>query len=157
MKYLCLLILLIPGFTMGQSADRQVWAAQGGFDRGQTITLSWTLGEIFTETTGSGDRLLTQGFQQPDFSITQLSLEHEEMQASLYPNPTWGHLTLKSSPGLGEIQVEIIDMLGKVLHQDQYEGHKLELDLTHYPVGQYVIRISGSNRLKQKAYRVIKQ
>ena len=157
MKYFCLLFLLIPGFTMGQSVDRQVWAAQGGFVRGQTMTIAWTLGEILTETTGTGDRLLTQGFQQPDFSITQLSQEHEELQVSLYPNPTWGHLTLKSTPGLGEFQVEIIDMLGKVLHQDQYAGHKLELDLTHYAAGQYVIQISDTNRFKQKAYRVIKQ
>jgi hypothetical protein len=46
------------------SIDREVVATSGDYFEGPNTSISWTLGEIATETYSSGNYLLTQGFQQ---------------------------------------------------------------------------------------------
>ncbi|MBN2174991.1 MAG: hypothetical protein JW731_12730 [Bacteroidales bacterium] len=63
-----LLVLLIPVFVISQSVSPQVVSSAGDFFEGTNVSLSWTLGEIATETLSNGNVILTQGFQQP-FSV----------------------------------------------------------------------------------------
>jgi len=52
-----------------QSIERDVVASSGDFFEGTNISLSWTIGEIATETYDNGSNILTQGFQQPDIQL----------------------------------------------------------------------------------------
>lgn len=51
--------------TQAQSLSPTVVSSSGGYFTGAGTSLSWTLGEIATETFGNGNNILTQGFQQP--------------------------------------------------------------------------------------------
>ncbi len=53
----------------GQSIERSVVGSSGDYFEGTNISLSWTLGEIATETYTSGNTIITQGFQQPDITV----------------------------------------------------------------------------------------
>ncbi|MCF8403897.1 MAG: hypothetical protein K9H58_08130 [Bacteroidales bacterium] len=64
-----LTILIGAGFLMAQSIERNVIASSGDYFEGANISLSWTLGEIATETYTVADNILTQGFQQPGISL----------------------------------------------------------------------------------------
>ncbi|MCD4683421.1 MAG: hypothetical protein K8R86_09085, partial [Bacteroidales bacterium] len=57
--------LLIPAFMMAQSVSPEVVSSAGDYFEGTNASLSWTLGEIATETYSNGTNILTQGFQQP--------------------------------------------------------------------------------------------
>jgi len=48
-----------------QSVSPEVVASAGDYFEGINASLSWTLGEIATETYSNGNIILTQGFQQP--------------------------------------------------------------------------------------------
>ncbi len=48
-----------------QSLSPTVIATAGDYSTGTGVSLSWTLGEIATETFNNGGYILTQGFQQP--------------------------------------------------------------------------------------------
>ncbi len=48
-----------------QTIDRDVVASSGDYFEGPNSSISWTLGEIATETLTDGNFILTQGFQQP--------------------------------------------------------------------------------------------
>lgn len=67
MKYFStlFLILLFPVIITAQSLTPQVISSAGDFYQGSNVSLSWTLGEIATETYDNGNIVLTQGFQQP--------------------------------------------------------------------------------------------
>ena len=54
---------------LSQSIERSVVASSGDYYEVGNISLSWTLGEIATETYTSGNTILTQGFQQPDITL----------------------------------------------------------------------------------------
>jgi hypothetical protein len=63
------LMTLMPAFILAQSVSPQVVSPAGDYYEGTNASLSWTLGEIATETYTSGNAILTQGFQQP-FGVT---------------------------------------------------------------------------------------
>jgi len=50
---------------MAQSVSPEVVSSAGDYFEGTNASLSWTLGEIATETYSNGTNILTQGFQQP--------------------------------------------------------------------------------------------
>lgn len=60
-----LTIILIPFFIAAQSVSPEVISSSGDYYEGVNASLSWTLGEIATETFTAGNVILTQGFQQP--------------------------------------------------------------------------------------------
>lgn len=60
-----LIIILTPFLITAQSVSPEVISSSGDYFEGPNASLSWTLGEIATETFTSGNIILTQGFQQP--------------------------------------------------------------------------------------------
>lgn len=69
-RILILLIAVVFTITLtAQSVSPEVVASAGDYYEGTNASLSWTLGEIVTETYTAGGVTLTQGFQQP-ISIT---------------------------------------------------------------------------------------
>ena len=60
-----LITLLVPILINAQSVSPEVISSSGDYFEGPNASLSWTLGEIATETFTSGNIILTQGFQQP--------------------------------------------------------------------------------------------
>lgn len=70
MKYFLssLLAFLVLATVSGQDLKQQVVSSAGGYDVSgdNSISLSWTLGELVITTVESsgGDLILTQGFQQ---------------------------------------------------------------------------------------------
>jgi len=67
MKTITLATLFTISITLciAQSIDRDVISSAGDHFQGPNSSLSWTLGEIATETLTDGNIILTQGFQQP--------------------------------------------------------------------------------------------
>ncbi|MEZ5082109.1 MAG: hypothetical protein R2750_01450 [Bacteroidales bacterium] len=60
---------IFPVLIYAQSVSPEVISSAGDYYEGTNVSLSWTLGEIATETYTNGNVILTQGFQQP-FGIT---------------------------------------------------------------------------------------
>ncbi len=60
-----LVTILIPLLIAAQSVSPEVISSSGDYFEGPNASLSWTLGEIATETYTAGNIILTQGFQQP--------------------------------------------------------------------------------------------
>lgn len=157
MKHLPVILLCIPFTVFGQDASLHVLPAQGGFAKSETMTMSWTLGEGFTETVYLDEVVVTQGFQQPFFDLQRVTpLSVDPYQANLYPNPTPGNLNLElMNPGDG-YRVEVIDLTGKVLQALQATGKIYEIDMSEYPAGQYFVRISSDSDLRQSLFNVVK-
>lgn len=103
-----------------QTLSPVVVASSGSYYEGTNASLSWTLGEIATETYSSGDVNLTQGFQQPigvavmginvDLLVflegpfagtemnTQLSISGTIPLAQPYNIPPWNYSGTESVP-----------------------------------------------------------
>ena len=145
-----------------QDVKQQVISSAGGFDVSgdNSISLSWTLGElvITTVTSAGGDLILTQGFQQSKLDVTAIK-EHLELgiRVTIYPNPTSEIINIKfTSPLEGESTVYLIGPDGRTIINDIIPSGVLlkPIDMQGYPSGTYFLRIQ--NGVKLNVYKVIK-
>ncbi len=82
----------------------------------------------------------------------------EAVNASLYPNPSTGNVTITGDFKLGSYTIKVIDMTGstiKVIPID-ITGANINLDLTGLYVGQYYIQLIGSNANYSTKVTIIK-
>ena len=64
--FFILAVLFFTVCSFSQIAlEPSVIASGGTYSETETMSISWTLGELATTTLTEGDMILTQGFQQP--------------------------------------------------------------------------------------------
>lgn len=73
---------------------------------------------------------------------------------NLYPNPSQDKFTIEvPSIQNKELQLQVLDMQGKLLYQTSFP-QKLDLDLSSYPIGVYLLKVSdGFNSHTEKLFR----
>lgn len=154
------IILLFPGL-FAQDVDQQVISSAGGYDvSGGGISLSWTLGELVTSTvtSGGGELILTQGFQQSKLTVDAIEI-NPELGATvlIYPNPSVDMVNIKfSSPLSGETVISMLGPDGRAVFNEVLQAGILtkQINMQGYPGGTYFLRIQNANKLN--VYKVIK-
>ena len=147
-KLLMFVMLCLSSYTMfSQSFDRSVLASDGATSSIGSVTLDWTLGELATTMLITENGMLTQGFHQPELSVsTLLSYENLEAfyQVQVMPNPVSSLLYVNVTSDREEaLSVYLLDLNGKVLKKEKidFPFAPLQFDMTRYPSGLYVIRV----------------
>jgi hypothetical protein len=151
-----LLLLLFLFFLLGSKAQEVVSSA-GETNVINSVTLSWTLGELVTETgfRAEGESSLTQGFQQGRLSVTAIhETETNRTQFTVLPNPTsdFINLAVKEFEGL---EYQLFDLYSKLLVKEKLQDMNTKIDLTAYPAGSYLLLIIKNNQ-KSESYQIIK-
>lgn len=158
MKRSTLFFLLFPIAIYGQNFEQHIFSTQGDYNQSDQLSLSWTIGENFTETIYLSKQILTQGFQQPVLKISQIERPGEEsLNVDLFPNPTAGSLRMKVHDVIDPLQIEIIDASGKLLSKANHNEPNGDIDLSQFPSGIYFIRITDLNTSKFSLFDIIKQ
>ena len=71
----------------------------------------------------------------------------------IYPNPVKDVLKIEQTGGSGNVKVEVFDLYGRLLHL-QDGGNVSSVDMTDYPSGTYVVRVtSGGHHLTRKVIK----
>ena len=109
-----LLVLLWP-FSVTISSAQELISVDGNFSVNTQGSLSWTIGEIITETQIASGNQLTQGFQQnyEDFLNVEQLLQFNEIL--LYPNPFSTSVTVQNSSQFENIHLTILDTQQKII------------------------------------------
>ena len=68
----------------------------------------------------------------------------DQMQSVLmkvYPNPTQGKVYIEMQDGgeIGHSNIRMFDSHGRLIHEQEGNGNAVELDLSTYPTGHYII------------------
>ncbi len=156
------LALMFSLSVSGQEIKQQVVASAGGYDVSgdNSISLSWTLGElaIATVESGSGDLILTQGFQQSMLVIDIIQKNPElGVKVSVFPNPTSEMVNINfSAPLSGETDLYLNSADGRLVYTGKLlPGDILkQINMQQYPGGTYILRIQ--NGIKINIYKIIK-
>jgi hypothetical protein len=64
---------------------------------------------------------------------------------SVYPNPSDGQLNIRVKNFVGEVNIQIIDINGRVVYRVENENFSslLKLNLNHLASGIYILKVSG--------------
>ena len=142
-----------------QQIERQVIATAGGYDSTANLSVSWTIGEPFTQTLTGDSITITQGFQQPSIIISEISKELlQSIQVSAYPNPTSDKLNIIIDGAAERYIITLCDINGKKLNVIQTEStlNPISLDMTPYADGSYILTITQQSSGKVNNYKIVK-
>jgi len=120
--------------------------------------MSWTLGEVMTETCSSAGNSFTQGFQQPDssalLSVSDLSSE----EISVYPNPVIDALHIDLTGAPGDHVVYIYNMSGELMTREAMTNgqEQLRTSLGEFSNGMYLLRIVNSKTFVTSSFLINK-
>lgn len=144
MKYIPILIFVLTITVVhGKQTYPELITSTGADYINQNIQLSWSIGEIISETYDQSGKQLTQGFQQPG-KETQTGLEKQptlDNHILVYPNPAKGKIYLRTDQSLYKHQYRIYDALGKLVYSGEIVTTDNTVDITHIPSGMYFMKI----------------
>lgn len=159
MKFLTVVSLaVLPFVGMAQSISPEVIASAGEhFDNG-TVQLSWTLGEVMIDTYDNGTNILTQGFHQTELTVTAIEREVVDIDMSIYPNPTSEFLNIDFGRNDKDINLQLYDMGGKLIHKDVINAYqtKYVLPMQSVATGKYLIQMQSEDGKVNTTHQVVK-
>ena len=159
------LIFLFSFLTIGamvnaQSADQNVIGSAGGYDTTNNVKVSWTVGEVVTETATDGNNTLTQGFHQTNLTITQIEedlINTENFSINIYPNPAVHSVSMEvTAESVKGLKYELNDNNGKLLLKGNFLNKTEKIDFTIYQPSIYYIRIYNDKGTFVDTYKVVK-
>jgi hypothetical protein len=156
------LLFVVSLSVSGQEIKQQVVSSAGEFSVSgdNSVSLSWTLGEIAIATvqSGSGDIILTQGFQQSKLLIDLIRKNPDlGVKVSIFPNPTNEIVNINFSEGLdGETDIYLSSADGRLVYTGKLLSGDLlkQINMQQYPGGTYILRIQNGIRIN--IYKIIK-
>jgi hypothetical protein len=152
-------ILIIATLFIGTFVSAQSIVATSGdtYENG-TASLSWTMGEPVVDTYENQDAQLTQGFQQPTYTIVGI-YERENLDISIkaYPNPAVDYVNILVTDSKSEKRtIHLLDASGKLIANYVMTESKQKVDLSHLPVSNYLLIVSDTNGEMLKTFKVQK-
>ena len=163
MKKILLFILLILSIEVAycQSISREVNASAGEYFNNGNSSISWTLGEIVTETFVSDDNILTQGFQQSLLYVFGIDENADSIfNINVYPNPTSNILNIKINSKIKTtLRLELFDISGNCLFNKKISGNQNiseKINFCNYRNSIYLLKIISSTGKFVRSYKIQK-
>jgi hypothetical protein len=94
-----------------------------------------------TSVFGDGKTLLRQGFQQPVLSLNTNSSKEKECTLYLNPNPASDIVRIKLSEEIGENQITLFDVRGKIHFTINTADAYYEMDVGKLAKGVYIVNV----------------
>lgn len=160
MKYLQIILIgIVVSLSIKSNClGQEVVSSAGDTFNAHERTLSWTIGEVITETIGN-DNSITQGFHQPNLTVTSIYMyKLLEREISLFPNPVMYELNISVNAESEEYNVVIFDDLGGVSYSKKLTlGNTPTLiDFNNYVQGVYFVRVVDLKGLVLQTFKIIK-
>jgi hypothetical protein len=158
-NYLMLFMLLFALSVGAQQIKQEVIASAGGFNvaSGNSISISWTLGETIIPTFSAGGLTITHGFQQKILVTTIEDNILNNVKVTIFPNPASEGVNLEfDTPTDGVISLYLLDNQGKLVKTEQIEAATTnkEIKMQDLPSGIYYLRLIKGRLIN--VYKVVK-
>lgn len=159
MKFLTVLsIALLPVAVMAQSVEQNVIASAGEHFENGNVQLDWTLGEVMIDTYDNGTNILTQGFHQTELTVTAIEETLADISMNLYPNPTSEYLNIDLGNNDKDINLQLFDMTGKLIHQARINAYqnRYVLPMNAVATGKYLVQMQTEDGKMNTTHQVVK-
>ncbi|MDL2262221.1 T9SS type A sorting domain-containing protein, partial [Bacteroidales bacterium OttesenSCG-928-I21] len=71
----------------------------------------------------------------------------DDIEVKIYPNPTSGIVKIETN---GNVDIEIVNLMGQTVKKINSTAGLLQVDMSNYPNGIYVVRIITNEKIKTK-------
>jgi len=150
----CWLLALAATNSYAQSGT----VAAGGDDAGTNGKISYSIGQIDYETSNSSAGTITEGLQQP-YEIVVISVTEAPgitLEASVYPNPTEGLITLNTGDrDFKNMSYGLFDTQGKLIARHALSKKETVIQMGELARGAYFIKVLD-DKTEVEIFKVIK-
>ena len=150
-------LLFILTITMDVSAQQTANTSGKNVSQNNT-SVSYSIGELYYNTTLNSNSVITQGIQQPYeiYLISGIGNEKDVMLITAFPNPTTTTLKLLIQDiKLDGLNYKLYDLLGKEILSGDIQKNQTELDLNNLMPAVYFIKVFRYNSTI-KYFKIIK-
>lgn len=152
-----LLVIWLPQIH-AQSVGPQVIGASGSSMQGPSIQLDWTLGELAITSLENQGSQITQGFHQPNYTLTSLAEFPDEIgKVNVFPNPTSDQVEIHLNFNQPQrIHLQLVNSHGKQIWTKDQQGLQIieHYDLAELANGMYFLQVS--TRSFHQIFKIIK-
>lgn len=130
----------------------------GNYHENSSGSISWTLGELVSETLRAEDVVLTQGMQQPTLTVTSVE-EHPDLdfRITIFPNPTREFVNIKIDADYFEnLRYELYNFKGLIIEQKRIDSEVVNVSMHNLDPAVYFLRIIQDNKVL-KIFKIVKQ
>ena len=141
-----------------QSSPQWVIGSAGAFSTFASGSMTWTIGEVMTETYSPAGNFFTQGFNQPDTMYLTVIADPVSQSIYVYPNPVVDNLVIDFSLTSGSFVVEIFDMQGQSLRKEliPVNQNRLGMSFHEFANGVYLLNITNTQTGSRSSYKINK-
>lgn len=148
-----LAMLLVP---FGLRAQVSMNAA-GGNAAGGGGSVSYSVGQMVFSANAGANGSVTQGVQQPyEISVLSVSENAENINLSVYPNPSTDYLYLTSSDEISGLSYQLFDMSGRLLKSGKVVANQTSIDMQDLVPATYFVKVNQGNETV-KSFKIIKK
>ncbi len=159
-----MVLILPPHSTIAQELERSVYSGSGRTISMGSLSVDYNLGEVVVFTGTIPGAILTQGFEQSDFSLITDSPHHNfTNKMNAFPNPVKDQLTIHYSAGVKveELKIELWDVYGKrteisAVHSGSLFDQNFSFDLSGYATGVYFVKVFSLLTNVSETFKIIK-
>jgi hypothetical protein len=131
-----------------------VISSQGDSYTDSSASIDFTIGEVVTSTVSNGEKTLTQGFHQTNWSFVSIENHVPNYEAFIFPNPTDNFLNIKAI-SFKNVNYSLFDEMGKLVLNGTLYSEKTSLDVSKLHTGLYSLVLNNSEN-KLKTFNIIK-
>lgn len=131
-----------------------VISSQGDSYTDPSASIDFTIGEVVTSTVSNGEKTLTQGFHQTNWSFVSIENHVPNYEAIIFPNPTDNFLNIKAI-SFKNVNYSLFDEMGKLVLNGTLYSEKTSLDVSKLHTGLYSLVLNNSEN-KLKTFNIIK-
>jgi hypothetical protein len=134
--------------------SQDVISSQGDSYTDSSASIDFTIGEVVTSTVNNGEKTLTQGFHQTNWSFVSIENHVPNYEAIIFPNPTDNFLNIKAI-SFKNVNYSLFDEMGKLVLNGTLYSEKTSLDVSKLHTGLYSLVLNNSEN-KLKTFNIIK-
>jgi hypothetical protein len=155
-KLICLNIMMV---CLLNAYSQQVLSSAGTTFSGNSVELSWTLGETIIETYNGTSATLTQGFIQGKLSITSIESENSFLiSANVFPNPAYDKLKIEFNEFKEEKYFfELTDLKGSIVYNGIITSNPQIIDMNYVKRGVFMLKVGDPLKEQWQTFKIIKQ
>lgn len=152
-----LLFLFIFSFTNNVSAQQSANTSSKNVSQNNT-SVSYSIGEVYYNTTTTLSSVITQGIQQPYeiYLISGIGNEKDVQLITAFPNPTSSTIKIVTQDiKIDGLNYKLYDLLGKEILSGDITSNQTEVDLNNLMPAVYFIKVFRYNSTI-KYFKIIK-
>lgn len=157
MKHISLSILFL--LLVHCSHAQETIGSAGQNDKVSKAQVSWNLGETIVDHGNTSSGSVTQGYEQPGFTITSIELINKQSQitAVIFPNPVVNDLNIELNGLDGQVVLlKVYDAQGKLVLETSTNQKSTHLDLSTFSGSTYHLTLHSENTYYFEKFSLIK-